>query len=65
VCDGGDDVLVREVVSAVRESGALAQAVDRARDFVVQSQAALAPLPEGEIRSILHDLAEYTVSRDK
>jgi geranylgeranyl pyrophosphate synthase len=65
VCDGGDDDLVREVVSAVRDSGALAQAVDRARGFVVQGQAALAPLPEGEIRSILHDLAEYTVSRDK
>jgi geranylgeranyl pyrophosphate synthase len=65
VCDGGDDEVVRDVVSAIRGSGALAQATDRAQDLVLQSQAALAPLPKGEIRSVLHDLADYTVARDK
>ena len=65
VCDGGDDDLVRDVVSAIRDSEALVQAMRRARDLVLQSQAALMPLPEGEIRSVLHDLADYTVSRDK
>jgi geranylgeranyl pyrophosphate synthase len=63
VCDGADDELVREVVSAVRQSGAISQAMDRARGFIVQSQAALAALPEGEPRSTMQTLAEYTISR--
>jgi geranylgeranyl pyrophosphate synthase len=65
VRDGADDEMVREVVSAVRQSGATQQAMDRAQEFVAKSQAALAALPEGEPRSILHTLAEYTLSRRK
>lgn len=65
VRDGGDDGLVREVVAAIRESGAVAQAMERARDLIARSQAALAPLPEGETRSILHALADYTISRQE
>jgi len=63
VREGGDDGLVREVVAAVRESGAVTQAIDRARGFIAQSQAALAALPPGEPRSTLHALADYTLSR--
>lgn len=65
VRDGADDELVREVVSAVRQSGAISQAMDRARGFIVQSQAALVALPEGEPRSTMQALAEYTISRRK
>jgi geranylgeranyl pyrophosphate synthase len=61
----GDDELVRGVVDAIRESGAVAQAMERAQDFVAQSQQALASLPEGEPRSSMHALADYTVSRQK
>jgi geranylgeranyl pyrophosphate synthase len=65
VRDGGEDNLVREIVVAVRESGAVGQAMDRARSFIAQSQAALDPLPEGEAKSLMHALADYTVSRQR
>jgi heptaprenyl diphosphate synthase len=63
VSEGADDGLVREVASTIRQSGAIPQAMDRARAFIVQSQAALAALPEGEARSAMQALAEYTISR--
>ena len=65
VRDGGDEDLVREVVSAIRKAGAVDQALARARRFVAQSQAALSSLPEGETRDTLHALADYTISREK
>lgn len=65
VRDGGDDELVREVVEAIREAGAVDLALDRAKHFVAQSKAALSVLPEGETRDTLSDLADYTVARQK
>ena len=65
VRDGADAGLVREVVAAIGASDALEQALQRARAFVAQSQAALMSLPSGEIRSILYDLADYSVARQK
>jgi geranylgeranyl pyrophosphate synthase len=65
VRSGSEDALVREVVAAIRETGALAQAMDRARAFIIQSQKALAVLPKGRTRDIMHALADYTVSRQK
>ena len=65
VRDGGNEDLVREVVAAIREAGAVEQALDRAKRFVSQSQAALSTLPEGPTRDTLHALAEYSVSREK
>jgi geranylgeranyl pyrophosphate synthase len=65
VRDGGDEELVREVVAAIREAGAVDQALDRARCFVAQSQVALSSLPEGKTRDALHALADYTISREK
>lgn len=65
VRNGGEDGLVDEVVVAIRESGAIGQATDRARAFIAQSQAALTSLPEGETRSLMHTLADYTISRRK
>lgn len=63
VRSGGDEDLVQEVVAAISESGATTQAMDRARDFIRQSQASLEALPQGQARDALHDLAEFTVSR--
>lgn len=60
-----DDALVREVVAAIRASGATSRALDRARSLVNQSQQALSILPETEPRALMWSLADYTVSRDK
>jgi geranylgeranyl pyrophosphate synthase len=65
VRDGNDDGLVYEVVAAVRESGAVLKAMERARAFITQSQAALSVLPDSEPRSIMHSLADYTISRQR
>lgn len=63
--NSSDDNLVGQVVAAIRESGAVDQAMERARHFVAQSQAALEHLPAGETRDMLNALAEYTVARKK
>jgi geranylgeranyl pyrophosphate synthase len=65
VREGGDEALVQEVVTAIREAGAVDQALERARRFVTQSKAALSILPEGDTRNILRELADYSVSRQK
>ena len=65
VRDGSDDELVREVVTAIQESGAVKRAMDRAGQLIALSQEALAALPEGEPRSMLHALADYTLSRKR
>lgn len=62
---GQDDALVGEVVAAIRESGAIDRALDRARGFVAQGQEALSLLPETESRALMWSLADYAVSRDK
>jgi geranylgeranyl pyrophosphate synthase len=63
VRDGADDGLVRKVVSAVVESGAVDRAVARAKDLLAEGQRTLTSLPEGEPRSLLHSLGDYVVSR--
>ena len=65
VREGGDDELVREVVAAIREAGAVDRALDRARRFIDQSKAALSILPESKTRETLRELADYAVSRRK
>jgi geranylgeranyl pyrophosphate synthase len=63
VRDASDDSLVREVVEAIRESGAVDQATERARGFIAKSKDALAPLPDSEPRTIMLDLADYVIAR--
>ena len=65
VRDASDDGLVRQVVNAIRESGAVGQATERARGFIAKSKAALAPLPDGESRTTMLDLADYVIARRK
>jgi len=65
VKDGGDDRMVREVAAAVRASDAIRLSLERARGFVAQSQAALAAVPDGEARGLLHSVAEYAIARQK
>jgi geranylgeranyl pyrophosphate synthase len=65
VRNGGNEDQVQAVVIEITESGANTQAMDRARDFIRQSQMALEALPPGQAQDILHALAEFTVSRQK
>jgi geranylgeranyl pyrophosphate synthase len=65
VHDGSDHDLVREVVADICASGAVAQAIDRARDYVTRCQDALGELPACQSRSIMHSLADYTISRQE
>ncbi|MGD8623490.1 MAG: polyprenyl synthetase family protein [Anaerolineae bacterium] len=61
----GDGGMVEEVVAAIRESGAVARALERARKLIARSQEKLEILPAGRSRDLLHALADYTVSRQK
>jgi geranylgeranyl pyrophosphate synthase len=63
VRDGSDDSLVREVVAAIRESGAVSRAMDRAQGLIARSQEALTAVPEGQPRQIMYELADFTISR--
>jgi len=65
VHDGSDDGLVRQVVADICASGAVAQATDRARDYITRCQDALGELPACQSRSIMHSLADYTISRQE
>jgi len=60
----GDLERVDRVVSAVRDSGAIALALSDARAYVARARSALATMPDNDYRRALSDLAEYFVSRD-
>jgi octaprenyl-diphosphate synthase len=47
----------------MQRHGALASATATAQDWAARARAALAPLPAGELRQILGDLAGYVVAR--
>jgi len=65
IVTGGDQEIVPQVVAAIRESGAVARALDRARELIARSQEKLDILPAGRARDMLLGLADYTVSRKK
>jgi len=60
----GDAERVARVVEAVRASGAIDEAMDEARGYVVRAQTALEHVPDNPYRRALSDLAEYFVSRN-
>ncbi len=47
----------------MRQHGALETSAATALDWAARARAALAPLPAGELRDILSDLASYVVAR--
>jgi len=57
------ETAVNQLVHAVRESAAIEEALNEARAFVVDAQAALAQLPDIPARRSLHALADYVVER--
>jgi heptaprenyl diphosphate synthase len=60
----GDDQRVDRVVQAVRDSGAIALALDEAKAYIARAQASLAAMPANAYRQALSDLADYFVSRN-
>jgi len=60
----GDPEIVRRVVQAVKDSGAIDAALAEARDYVKRAQDALTKMPDNLYRHSLFDLAEYLVSRN-
>jgi heptaprenyl diphosphate synthase len=59
----GESERVDRVVQAVRDSGAIAVALEEAKSYVVRAQASLAAMPSNTYRRALSDLADYFVSR--
>ena len=55
--------LVAEAVQMVRSSDILDESYAVARDFRDRATAALAPLPSGDARSALEDIADYVLDR--
>jgi len=60
----GDNQRVDRVVQAVRDSGAIALALDEAKAYIGHAQASLAAMPANAYRQALSDLADYFVSRN-
>lgn len=59
-----DQETVLQVVSAVRDSGAVKDAMDEARAYARNGQRALDGLPNGEYLQSLFVMADYIVARD-
>lgn len=60
--DTGDDQ-VAEVVRAMKAHGVLETVMERAHDEAARARKALDVLPEGEIRTLIADIADFCVSR--
>ena len=61
---GNEAGLVEEVVTAIRDSGAINAALFEARQHVERGRAALANLPEHPMSLALEELAEFVLRRD-
>jgi octaprenyl-diphosphate synthase len=57
------DAALGQVVAIMNRHNALGRAVEQADEHVRRARAALAPLPESEMKAILSDIAEFYVSR--
>ena len=60
---GGDREALPAVIAAIRETDALDESIERAREHVREAQRELAALPASTHRDALHDLADYAVMR--
>jgi geranylgeranyl pyrophosphate synthase len=59
-----DETSIQEAVRIISRSGAIDAALDEARRFVRNSQAALQVLPPSEYRDALWELSDFVVDRD-
>ena len=60
--NSGDDGIA-DLVAEVRASGAIARALEEARDFSERAKDDLAALPDSEYRQALCELADFVISR--
>ncbi len=58
------DEEIKQVVSEIRASGGVSQALDEARRFARQAKEVLAPLPDNQYRRAMMFIADYAVARD-
>jgi len=61
--DEPDDQIIADVVGIVAESGGLESARRRGEQFAAEAEEALAPIPEGDVRSALTDAISYVMDR--
>ncbi len=59
-----NEELFTRLVTAIRESGAVDDALKEAKQFVERSLIALKDFPAGPERQALEDLAKYVVDRE-
>ena len=57
------DSALSQVVTIMNRHNALGRTVEQAHEHVRRARAALAPLPDSEMKTILSDIAEFYVSR--
>jgi len=57
------DTALAQIVAIMDRHGALARTVETANEHVRRARAALQPVPDGEMKTILMDIAEFYVSR--
>jgi octaprenyl-diphosphate synthase len=57
------DAALGQIVAIMNRHNALGRTVDKAHEHVRRARAALAPLPDSEMKTILSDIAEFYVSR--
>jgi octaprenyl-diphosphate synthase len=57
------DAALAQVVAIMNRHNALGRTVEEAHDHVRRARAALAPLPDSEMKTILSEIAEFYVSR--
>jgi octaprenyl-diphosphate synthase len=57
------DTALSQIVAIMNRHNALGRTVDEANGHMRRARAALAPLPDSEMKSILSDIAEFYVSR--
>lgn len=59
-----DEVAMPRLIDSIRESGAVQQAMDEAREFVARGLEVISGLPENAEHAALEDLAAYIVDRE-
>ena len=61
--DEPDDTLIADVVASVAEAGGIEEARRRGERISQEAEEALAPLPDGKVRSVLTDAISYVMDR--
>jgi geranylgeranyl pyrophosphate synthase len=58
------DAVVNKLVQSIRESNAIQQSFEEARQFIQRGLKSISAIPDSEERTLLEDLAEYIIDRN-